>query len=177
LSTASGKQIHPERLGFYIVRRRKPVGCDARTQRHKRKTRKLNIKEDVSTSIQTSRTQDLSTATMPRKTPLSKTFTVNVTPGLHLWPAAMIAEALLPIRSDVTAETIEECADGKSAVELCLLRAAVGTKVKFTATGADAAHALNSIEHLFETQFEAPARSRSQLRMVAEESGALVRDY
>ena len=99
---------------------------------------------------------------MSRRIPLSKEFTVNTNPGLDIRPAAMIAQTLLPVRSVVVAEANEERVDGKSVLELCCLRAARGTRIKFTATGADAPHALHAVQHLFATQFRAPCPPGAQ---------------
>ena len=93
---------------------------------------------------------------MSRRIPLSKEFTVNTNPGLDIRPAAMIVQTLLPVRSTVVAEANEERVDGKSVLELCCLHAARGTRIKFTATGAEATRALHAVQHLFATQFQAP---------------------
>jgi len=90
---------------------------------------------------------------MPRSIQLSKEFTVNTNPGLDIRPAAMIVQTLLPVRSAVVAEANEERVDAKSVLELCCLRAACGTKIRFTAAGADAARALDAVQYLFATQF------------------------
>ncbi len=99
---------------------------------------------------------------MQKRIPLSKEFTVNTNPGLDLRPAAMIVQTLLPVRSVVVAEANEERADGRSVLELCSLEAARGTRIKFTATGADAARALHAVQHLFTTQFRSPRSQDAQ---------------
>ena len=101
----------------------------------------------------------MATHLMPRPIPLSKEFTVNTNPGLDLRPAAMIARTLLPVRSAVVAEAHGECADGRSVLGLCSLLATCGSKIEFSATGADGARALQAIQRLFDTQFRSP-RSR-----------------
>ena len=108
---------------------------------------------------------------MSRKDPLSKEFTVNTTPGLDIRPAAMIVQQLLPVRSAVVAEANEACVDGKSVLELCSLLAACGTKIKFTANGADAGRALQAVQHLFATKFRGPRprRAHAGLQAVEEE--------
>ena len=99
---------------------------------------------------------------MQQMIPLSKEFTVNTNPGLDIRPAAMIVQTLLPVRSAVVAEANEERVDAKSVLELCCLHAARGTKIKFTATGAEADRALHAVQHLFATQFRAPRPRRAQ---------------
>jgi len=98
----------------------------------------------------------MATNPMPRPIPLSKEFTVNTNPGLDVRPAAMIVRTLLPVRSAVVAQAHEECADGKSVLGLCSLLATCGTKIKFSATGADAARALYGVQRLFDSQFRSP---------------------
>jgi phosphocarrier protein len=95
--------------------------------------------------------------TLKQRIPLAREFKVNITPGLEIGPAAMIARTLFPFRSVVVAEANEECVDGKSVLDLCSLHAACGTKIKFTATGADAAPALHAVQHLFATKFQSLA--------------------
>ena len=116
---------------------------------------------------------------MSRRIPLSKEFTVNTTPGLDIRPAAMIVQTLLPVRSAVVAEANEERVDGKSVLELCYLHAARGTKIKFSATGADAARALHAVQHLFATRFQAPRPLGEQLGVagVEEEGAPFSHDY
>jgi len=87
---------------------------------------------------------------------------VNTTPGLDVRPATMIVQALLPVRSAVVAEANAERVDAKSVLELCCLRAARGTKVRFTATGAEAGRALHAVQRLFDTRFRSPRTRDAQ---------------
>ena len=108
---------------------------------------------------------------MQQMIPLSKEFTVNTNPGLDIRPAAMIVQTLLPVRSAVVAEANEERVDGKSVLELCCLHAARGTRIKFTATGAEATRALHAVQHLFATQFQAPRPPGAQPGVAEREEG------
>ena len=95
----------------------------------------------------------------PRGHALSKTFTIGNAPGLEFRLATMIVRTLLHFDSSVRADANGVSADGKSLLGLLALCVAYGAEVKFTATGADAAPALNAVKHLFATKFRLPPAS------------------
>ena len=74
--------------------------------------------------------------------------------GIHARPAAMIVRVTNKFKSEVYVEKDEEQVNGKSIMGLMMLAAAKGTKVKFLATGEDAAQMLVEIEALFAKKFD-----------------------
>lgn len=94
-------------------------------------------------------------------------------PGLEIRLATVIVRTLLHFESNVKVKANGECADGKSLLGLPCLQAVYGTEIKFTATGADAAPALNAIQQLFVREFRAPRPSRAQPRIATEATWAL----
>lgn len=74
--------------------------------------------------------------------------------GIHARPAAMIVRVTNKFKSEVFVEKDEEQVNGKSIMGLMMLAAAKGTKVKFLATGEDAAQMLVELEALFAKKFD-----------------------
>jgi len=86
---------------------------------------------------------------------------MSIAPGLEIRLATMIVRTLLQFESSVRAEANGVSADGKSLLGLLALCVAYGTEVKFTATGHDAAPALNAIKKLLATRLRLPRPSRA----------------
>ncbi len=74
--------------------------------------------------------------------------------GIHARPAAMIVRVTNKFKSEVFVEKDDEQVNGKSIMGLMMLAAAKGTKVKFIATGDDAAQMLDELEALFAKKFD-----------------------
>lgn len=74
--------------------------------------------------------------------------------GIHARPAAMIVRITNKFKADVFVEKDEEQVNGKSIMGLMMLAAGKGSKVKFLATGADAAQMLDELEALFAKKFD-----------------------
>ncbi len=74
--------------------------------------------------------------------------------GIHARPAAMIVRVTNKYKADIFVEKDEEQVNGKSIMGLMMLAAAKGTKVKFIATGDDAAAVLSELEALFAKKFD-----------------------
>ena len=74
--------------------------------------------------------------------------------GIHARPAAMIVRVTNKYKADIFVEKDEEQVNGKSIMGLMMLAAAKGTKVKFIATGDDAAAVLADLEALFAKKFD-----------------------
>ena len=74
--------------------------------------------------------------------------------GIHARPAAMIVRVTNKFKSEVLVEKDEEQVNGKSIMGLMMLAAARGTKVKFIATGEDAAQMLAELDALFAKKFD-----------------------
>jgi phosphocarrier protein len=74
--------------------------------------------------------------------------------GIHARPAAMIVRITNKFKSEVFVEKDEEQVNGKSIMGLMMLAAGKGSKVKFLATGDDAAQMLAELEQLFARKFD-----------------------
>ena len=74
--------------------------------------------------------------------------------GIHARPAAMILRVTNKFKADVFVENDEEQVNGKSIMGLMMLAAGKGSKVKFLATGADAAKMLEELAQLFARKFD-----------------------
>lgn len=74
--------------------------------------------------------------------------------GIHARPAAMIVRITNKFKAEIFVEKDEEQVNGKSIMGLMMLAAGKGSKVKFIATGADAAAMLAEIEALFGRKFD-----------------------
>jgi len=85
---------------------------------------------------------------------LTKELLVQNKMGIHARPAAMIVRVTNKFKADVFVEKDEEQVNGKSIMGLMMLAAAKGTKVKFLATGEDAAAMLAELEALFAKKFD-----------------------
>ena len=85
---------------------------------------------------------------------LTKEFVVRNKLGIHARPAAMIVRITNKFKADVFVENKVDQVNGKSIMGLMMLAAAEGTKVKFIATGDDAAAMLTELEALFVRKFD-----------------------
>lgn len=73
--------------------------------------------------------------------------------GLHARPAAMFVKTSNRFKSDIWVEKDGEEVNGKSIMGLMMLAAGHGSKLKITATGADAESFLREIEELVAKRF------------------------
>ena len=90
----------------------------------------------------------------PATSALTKELVVQNKMGIHARPAAMIVRITNKFKCDVFVEKEEEQVNGKSIMGLMMLAAGKGSKVKFIATGADAAAMLGELEALFNRKFD-----------------------
>ena len=74
--------------------------------------------------------------------------------GIHARPAAMVVRVTNRFKSEILVEKDDEQVNGKSIMGLMMLAAGKGSKVKFIATGDDAAAMLAEIEALFARKFD-----------------------
>ena len=86
--------------------------------------------------------------------PVVKELVVQNKMGIHARPAAMIVRVTNKFKAEVFVEKDEEQVNGKSIMGLMMLAAGKGSKVKFIATGDDAAAMLAEIEALFVRKFD-----------------------
>jgi len=85
---------------------------------------------------------------------LVKELVVQNKMGIHARPAAMIVRITNKFKAEVFVEREEEQVNGKSIMGLMMLAAGKGSKVKFLATGDDAAAMLAELEALFTRKFD-----------------------
>ena len=85
---------------------------------------------------------------------LTKELLVQNKMGIHARPAAMIVRITNKFKAEVFVEKDEEQVNGKSIMGLMMLAAGKGSKVKFLATGEDAAAMLAELEALFARKFD-----------------------
>jgi phosphocarrier protein len=85
---------------------------------------------------------------------LTKELVVQNKMGIHARPAAMIVRITNRYKADVFVEKDEEQVNGKSIMGLMMLAAGKSSKVKFIATGEDAAAMLGELEELFARKFD-----------------------
>ena len=90
----------------------------------------------------------------PATNALVKELVVQNKMGIHARPAAMIVRITNKFKAEVFVEKDEEQVNGKSIMGLMMLAAGKGSKVKFIATGDDAAAMLAEIEALFGRKFD-----------------------
>ncbi len=90
----------------------------------------------------------------PTSAPLTRELVVQNKMGIHARPAAMIVRITNKFRAEVMVEKDEEQVNGKSIMGLMMLAAGKGAKVRFIATGADAAGLLAELESLFARKFD-----------------------
>ena len=90
----------------------------------------------------------------PATLPLTKELVVQNKMGIHARPAAMIVRITNRFKAEVFVEKDDEQVNGKSIMGLMMLAAGKGSKVKFIATGDDAAAMMAELEALFGRKFD-----------------------
>jgi len=77
--------------------------------------------------------------------------------GLHMRPAMQFVDVASQFNCEVTVSNEESSVDGKSIMQMSMLAATCGTKLKIKAEGADAQQALNALRELVEEKhFDEP---------------------
>ncbi|UCF43646.1 MAG: HPr family phosphocarrier protein [Planctomycetota bacterium] len=80
--------------------------------------------------------------------------------GLHMRPAMQFVDIANQFECDVTVSNTENSVDGKSIMQMSMLAATCGTKLKITTEGADAQEAIKALRELVEDKhFEEPVPS------------------
>lgn len=74
--------------------------------------------------------------------------------GIHARPAAMIVRTANRYDVEVYVEKDDEQVNGKSIMGLMMLAAGQGSKLRFSAVGADADKVLDELADLFERRFD-----------------------
>ena len=73
--------------------------------------------------------------------------------GIHARPASMIVQTAQRFRSNIELEKDGLSADAKSIMNVMMLAAAEGSRVRIRAEGKDEWEAVEAIAHLFESKF------------------------
>jgi phosphocarrier protein HPr len=77
--------------------------------------------------------------------------------GLHMRPAMQFVDVASRFECDITVSNDENDVDGKSIMQMSMLAATCGTKLKIRAEGADAQQAVNALRELVEEKhFDEP---------------------
>ena len=77
--------------------------------------------------------------------------------GLHMRPAMQFVDVANRFQCDITVSNIENSVDGKSIMQMSMLAATHGTKLKIKAEGSDAQQAVSALQRLVEeNMFDEP---------------------
>jgi len=82
---------------------------------------------------------------------------IRNTDGLHMRPAMMFVDVASQYESEITVSNDETSVDGKSIMQISILAATYGTKLKIKAEGRDSENAVESLRELVEEKmFDEP---------------------
>ncbi len=83
--------------------------------------------------------------------------------GLHMRPAMQFVDIATKFASDITVSNDENSVDGKSIMQMSMLAATCGTKLKIRAQGPDAQQAIDALRELVEIKMfgEPPPRAKN----------------
>ncbi len=85
--------------------------------------------------------------------------------GLHMRPAMQFIDIASRFDSEVTVSNDETSVDGKSIMQMSMLAATCGTKLKIEAQGADAQQAVEALRELVEQKhFDEPLPKKKKKR-------------
>jgi len=84
--------------------------------------------------------------------------------GLHMRPAMQFVDLANQFDCDIAVSNSENSVDGKSIMQMSMLAATCGTKLKIRAEGADATQAVDALRKLVEEKMfdEPPPRKRKK---------------
>jgi len=83
--------------------------------------------------------------------------------GLHMRPAMQFVDIANQFECDITVSNDENSVDGKSIMQMSMLAATYGTKLKIRAEGADAQQAIDALRKLVEDEhFDEPTPSEQK---------------
>lgn len=87
------------------------------------------------------------------KTEVTREVTVVNKLGIHARPASMFVRLAAQFDSEVTVEKDGEAVNGKSIMNLMLLAAGPGSRIRLSAAGPDAQQAVDELENLVKSKF------------------------
>jgi len=91
------------------------------------------------------------------KTVCETTVEIKNADGLHMRPAMQFVDIAGQFECDISVSNNEIIVDGKSIMQMSMLAASCGTKLKIKAEGPDAQEALNALRELVEDKhFDEP---------------------
>lgn len=83
--------------------------------------------------------------------------------GLHMRPAMQFVDIASQFDCDISVSNEENTVDGKSIMQMSMLAATYGTKLKIRAEGKDAKEATNALKQLVEEKhFDEPAPKKEK---------------
>ena len=82
-----------------------------------------------------------------------KTIEIKNADGLHMRPAMQFVDVASMYECDVTVSNEKDSVDGKSIMQMSMLAAICGTKLRVRTEGADAQETLNELLSAFENKF------------------------
>jgi phosphocarrier protein len=86
---------------------------------------------------------------------------IKNTEGLHMRPAMKFVDIANRFESEINVSNGETNVDGKSIMQISMLAATCGTKLKVTAKGPDAQQAIDALQELVEERhFDEPTPQR-----------------
>jgi len=81
--------------------------------------------------------------------------------GLHMRPAMQLVDLANSFESEITVSSQDDTVDAKSIMQMTMLAATFGTKLRIRAVGSDAHQAIEALSDLFD-KFAAPPPEGSQ---------------
>jgi len=91
------------------------------------------------------------------KTVFEATVKIKNADGLHMRPAMQFVDIASRFESDITVSNTENEVDGKSIMQMSMLAATCGTKLRIKAEGTDAKEAVDALRELVELRhFDEP---------------------
>lgn len=93
----------------------------------------------------------------PQKLVCEASVEIKNADGLHMRPAMQFVDVSNTFDSDITVSNDQNTVDGKSIMQMTMLAATCGTKLKIKAEGADAQQAIEALQDLVEQKhFDEP---------------------
>jgi phosphocarrier protein len=85
--------------------------------------------------------------------------------GLHMRPAMQFVDVASQFDCDISVSNDENTVDGKSIMQMSMLAATYGTKLKIKAEGADAREAIHALQQLVEERhFDEPIPKKAKAK-------------
>ena len=97
--------------------------------------------------------------------------------GLHMRPAMLFVDVASRFQCEITVSNVENNVDGKSIMQMSMLAATCGTKLKIRAEGADAAQAVKALQGLVEEKmFDEPTPKQEKQKRKTKNNNKEVRN-